>query len=193
MPKQLFIRLAAPILLITQLPACTGIGGVSGEMPLRVETQPSGATVYVMGEAVGVTPLEITQNQLYPAAYDAGKTELYGKIVIRKPACEAFSQRIKYQDFPKGLQVTLKCGDGAEQNNGSAAAEIAPVQQQSRQPVTPQPPEQPDKPMESTAAETQPANPSIKARLQRLENLRTEAVISEEEYRAARKRILNDL
>ncbi|MCG7899119.1 MAG: PEGA domain-containing protein [Candidatus Thiodiazotropha lotti] len=193
MPKQTLTRLAAPILLITQLPACTGIGGVSGEMPLRIETQPSGATVYILDEALGVTPLEVTQNQLYPAAYDAGKAELYGKIVIRKPTCEAFSQRIKYQDFSKGLQVKLNCEDGAEQSKGSATVETAPAQQPSRQPVTAQPPEQQVKPVEPATAETQPANPSIKARLQRLENLRSEAVISEEEYRATRKRILNEL
>ncbi|MBV2120001.1 MAG: hypothetical protein KUF74_00980 [Candidatus Thiodiazotropha sp. (ex Ctena orbiculata)] len=53
MPKQPLIRLAAPILLLTQLPACTGIGGVSGEMPLRIESEPSGATVYVLDEALG--------------------------------------------------------------------------------------------------------------------------------------------
>ncbi|MCG7929858.1 MAG: PEGA domain-containing protein [Candidatus Thiodiazotropha weberae] len=193
MPKQTLTRLAAPMLLITQLSACTGIGGVSGEMPLRIETQPSGATVYIMDEALGVTPLEITQNQLYPAAYDAGKAELYGKIVIRKPACEAFSQRVKYQDFPKGLQVTLNCSDSAEQSQSSATAETAPAPQKNRQPVAAQPPEQRLKPVESTAVVTQPANTSIKARLQRLDNLRNEAVISEEEYRAARKRILNEL
>ncbi|MCG8041709.1 MAG: SHOCT domain-containing protein, partial [Candidatus Thiodiazotropha endolucinida] len=55
------------------------------------------------------------------------------------------------------------------------------------------PPEQRTKPVESTLAETQPANPSIKARLQRLDNLRSEALISEEEYQAARKRILDEL
>ncbi|MEW8497893.1 MAG: PEGA domain-containing protein [Candidatus Thiodiazotropha taylori] len=193
MPKQPLIRLAAPILLLTQLPACTGIGGVSGEMPLRIESEPSGATVYVMDEALGVTPLEVTQNQLYPAAYDAGKADLYGKIVIRKPACEPFSQRIKYQDFPKGLQARLNCSDGAQPSKGSATAETAPAPQQSSQPVAAPPPEQRTKPVQSTLAETQPANPSIKARLQRLDNLRSEALISEEEYQAARKRILDEL
>ena len=182
------------------LQACTGIGAVSGEMPLNIESDPSGAAVFIMDRHVGDTPLQITQQQLYPVAYDAGKQQAYGNIQLRKAGCEDASQRVRYQDFNKGLMIKLNCGEVTKTVTKPTAF---PSPANPRESLSAKP-EQVVEPPTATEPAIQPKPPmtepreagseiTIKQRLIRLDNLKQEGLINEQEYRQARERILNNL
>ncbi|MCU7934195.1 MAG: PEGA domain-containing protein [Candidatus Thiodiazotropha sp. (ex Dulcina madagascariensis)] len=147
------------VLCLPLLHACTGIGAVSGNMPLKVESVPSGATVTIMDKNLGETPLRITQQQIYPAAYDPAQQQRYGEILIKKKGCRDYRKRISYRDFNQGLTVELDCGDAETDAKANG-------HQRDR---------------------------TIKQRLIRLDNLKRDGLISEEEYRQARERILEAL
>ncbi|MES9853012.1 MAG: PEGA domain-containing protein [Candidatus Thiodiazotropha sp. L084R] len=190
-----FARISCLSILLSQLQACTGIGEVSGEMPLRIETIPSGATVYIMEKAVGKTPMEITQSQLYPPAYDASKKGHYGNITIRKTECEDYTQRVKYQEFSNGLKIELACGEFSAK----------PVKTEQVQTKHSDPENRPIVKKEQIEEQTNVVNnsadkgsqniseASIKQRLLRLDSLHQESLISDEEYQSARKKILSEL
>lgn len=195
MTTQVSARIGGLLIMFSQLQSCTGIGELHGEMPLHIETIPSGATVYIMEKAIGETPIDITQSQLYPPAYESSKRDLYGKINIRKRECDDYTQRVKYQDFTKGLKIQLVCGELSakreiiEQDETKPAdAENRPVEKNER--VEEQPKALNNS--ENKAKQTISDN-SIKQRLIRLESLHQENLISDEEYQSARKKILSEL
>lgn len=195
------------VLCLPLLHACTGIGAVSGNMPLEVESVPSGATVTIMDKNLGETPLRITQQQIYPAAYDPAQQQRYGEILIKKKGCRDYRKRISYRDFNQGLTVELDCGDIAETHplpsHSSTLAAPRPatgrhaseaVAPNAAQPVTAQDSTSEQGPAETNAkANGHQRDRTIKQRLIRLDNLKRDGLISEEEYRQARERILEAL
>ncbi|MEW8030461.1 MAG: PEGA domain-containing protein [Candidatus Thiodiazotropha sp.] len=181
-------------------------------MPLKVATEPSGATVYVMGKAIGETPISIPQQQLYPAGYDASTQPMYGSLLIRKTGCQDIKRRIRYQDFNTGLSVELNCNEtlstATHRTSRPAKAITPPVtSRQDSPPATgnmdsalqPDSPPQPSPTTRHTReadkieAAKQPVNHSVKQRLIRIDDLRREGLITEQEYQQARKRILDTL
>ncbi len=45
-----------------------------------------------MGENIGVTPLLITQKDVFPTVYPSDKVSLYGKVTLRKAGCAVADQ-----------------------------------------------------------------------------------------------------
>ncbi len=207
MEKCQLFRIKGSLLTAICLPliqSCTGIGGISGDMPLKVVSEPEGATVYVMGEAVGETPLTIPQQRIYPAGYDADKQQQYGNLLIKKTGCRDLSKRIHYKDFDTGLSFRLECNGtpgvtteqqiatpSAQQQQAAKTrdADLAPGSETRTQPIaTPRQTE-----AGTSEAGTQPAETTAKQRLMRIDNLKRDGLISDEEYRQIRKRILDAL
>jgi len=141
---------------------CAGVATRADEF--SVTTEPPGAAVYAMGERLGVTPLTIRQESVFPVVYQPDQQHLYGTLLLRKEGCREHSQRVSSAALHKGIAVNLDCG-------GRAVEEAA----EQREPAQPQ------------AART-PAT-----RLRRLDQLRQEGLISDQEYRAIRSRILSEL
>ncbi|MCU7930324.1 MAG: hypothetical protein KZQ90_05950 [Candidatus Thiodiazotropha sp. (ex Codakia rugifera)] len=195
------------------LHACTGIGAISGDMPLKVESDPIGATVFIMDKPVGETPITIPQQQIYPAGYDPANQKLYGSLAIKKAGCKDYKKTIRYQDFNQVLSAKLECGETPKhqslQPSTSSRAIVTPTDMPtSSTNLTPassmneSPPKttatQHTAPEQSAGVENAKGNvaqPSItiKQRLLRLDNLKHEGLITEEEYQQARKNILDDL
>ncbi|MES9972103.1 MAG: hypothetical protein ABW092_18880 [Candidatus Thiodiazotropha sp.] len=186
---------------LSMLQACSGIGGVSGDMTLNVTSEPSGAGIYVMGKAVAETPAEISQQQLYPAGYDAKDQQLYGTLVIRKTGCQDFKKRIGYQDFNSDLSVKLNCSESAAGPSKQTATPNDPVTsvkdsdtelnlESQTQPI---PAQQDMTETHMIDARKPTLEHSIKQRLIRIDSLRQEGLITEEEYQQARERILDAL
>lgn len=202
MGKHLIPGINGVICITTCLPllsACSGIGGVSGDMPLKVTTEPSGASIYVLGKEIGKTPATISQQQLYPVGYDTDNQQMYGTLLIKKAGCQDLNKRIRYQDFNTGLSVKLNCSGtpniSAKQSMPPAAATTHPTTSpQNHEPPTDLNLTQQDFP-ETEKADTNKVllENSIKQRLIRIDNLRQEGLITEEEYQQARKRILEAL
>ncbi|MES9828297.1 MAG: PEGA domain-containing protein [Candidatus Thiodiazotropha sp.] len=181
-------------------------------MPLNVDTEPSGATVYVMGIAIGETPISIPQQQIYPAGYDASKEPMYGTLLIRKTGCQDLRRRIRYQEFNTGLSVELNCSgtrSSTSKQSSQPAKAVAPSvispldrppaaknveMEQKRHSATQQSPAPRHTPKtEKIEAGKQPANNTVKQRLIRIDDLRREGLITEEEYQQVRKKILDAL
>jgi hypothetical protein len=144
---------------------CSSPGGVSnlfpsaGDNPMKIESDPSGAEVYVMGEKVGVTPLQITRDQVFPNIYPKDKVALYGRVMLKKAGCADFTGTVSSQVSSYGLRAKLDCGD----NKPAPAA---------------------DDPRNSETAEQ---------RLGKIKDLLDKGLITGDEAKKARERILNEL
>jgi PEGA domain len=97
--------------------ACSSTGGVdsyfpaAGNNPIKVESVPSGAEVYVMGEKVGVTPLQINRKEVFPNTYPRDKESVYGRIILKKEGCSDFTRTVSAEISNAGLHAQLDCGD----------------------------------------------------------------------------------
>ncbi|MES9992023.1 MAG: PEGA domain-containing protein [Candidatus Thiodiazotropha sp.] len=206
------MHLSSLFTCLTLLQACSGIGAVSGDMPLKVESDPPGATVHILGKAVGETPITLSQQQLYPPGYEAGSQQNYGSLSFSKEGCEDLTKRVHYRDFSSGVSAALKC---EETNTVTTQPSISPAPPPLSTPTLnegipdtpegtdgaakpggnplPASAEQPIHKTEKDSADKQSTGLSIKQRLQRIDNLKREGIISEQEYLQARKKILDEL
>lgn len=77
---------------------------------LRIETDPPGAEVLLIGGKAGHTPLTIGERALYPNDYRDDQAHLYGIVTLRRAGCETVAHRVTLEDIGRGLNVTLDCG-----------------------------------------------------------------------------------
>lgn len=91
---------------------------------LRIESDPSGAEVVLIGGSAGYTPLTISERALYPNDYPDDKAHLYGTVTLRRPGCETVVHRVTRGDLGRGLTLTLDCGAGAHGADTHAAASL---------------------------------------------------------------------
>ncbi len=133
----------------------------------QVDSVPVGASVIVLGEAVGQTPITLSTRDVFPQSYDQDKQHLYGRVELAYPGCESSLTTVSSRVLGHGLKVKLKCGD------------------------TTQTPETPV----SVIVESAPQSESValKLRLKRLKELYQEELISEEEYAEKRRKLLDEL
>ena len=143
----------------------------------QVESTPAGADVFVIGGKLGKTPLRLSERDIYPNWYPDDQAHLYGMVILRKAGCADYSKRLTLDDIGKGVQVQLDCYQDA------APAEQVPPAVHAQQ----APPES-----AATGQSTRPAMMQRRLRqLKVLQELLDDALITEEEERTIRKRILN--
>lgn len=141
-----------------------GMGGVftgSGNNPIRIESDPPGATVYVMGEDHGVTPTKVSNTDVFPNIYPKEKLPLYGKVTLKKAGCTDVTRAISADIISSGLRVKLDCGD---LNPSSTVSRNVPH-----------------------------SNETVEQRLDKIRDLLSKGLITEEEAKKAREHIINDL
>ena len=143
------------LLLAVALSGCAAMPKDASIIP--VESDPPGATVYVLDKAYGTTPLVLRHQDVFPVTYDPARQHLYGRIVLRKEGCREHAQPVSTKVYARGLSVRLDCG---------------PVG--AGQPAAPLP-------------------TTVENRLRQLKDLREQGLVTEEEAREIRQRILNDL
>ncbi len=136
---------------------------------ISVESDPAGAEVFVMGRNVGVTPLKLSAGDVFPSSYRPDQAALYGTVTLRHAGCEDYNKRVDTDAYSKGIKASLDCG-----NKPAQAA-----------PATPTAPATPNAEDDGTS--------SIEARLRRVKELQDKGLITDDEARAARKRILEGL
>jgi hypothetical protein len=96
---------------------CSSSGGTgnlfsaTGEKPIRIESIPPGADVYVMGKSIGVTPIMLNLDWVFPNLYPKEKESLYGKVTLRKSGCLDFTRTISTAIGNNGLHAQLDCGN----------------------------------------------------------------------------------
>jgi len=157
--------------LTLALAALLTVGGCSSPLTqgtpetLSVRSEPA-ATVLVMGRDMGMTPLTIPVNAVFPAAYPPEQELLYGRITLQRQGCKDYVATVSGKVLSRGLDVQLDC------------AAIAP-------------PAAVPAPVASPAPAAEPASAS--QRLRQLDDIRRQGLISDEEYRQLRQRILDTL
>lgn len=143
-------------------------GGVSnlfpaaGDNPIKIESDPSGAEVYVMGEKVGVTPLQISHKDVFPNIYPKEKESVYGRVILKKAGCSDFTRTISAEISNVGLRAQLDCGD--------------------MKPASPK-----------TSGDVPRISETVEQRLDKIKDLLNKGLITEEEAKKARERVINDL
>jgi hypothetical protein len=155
-------RNSPSILLVLALSGCSLAPPSSDSF--TISSEPPGADVFVFGEKVGTTPVDIAVAQVFPNTFAAEQETLYGRVVLRKEGCTEQTVPVGTKVVARGMKVKLDCGKPA----ATAAPASLPV---------PAPAEQND----------------VAARLQRLKALRDDGTITADEYDAHRRRILESL
>ena len=161
--------------VIILLQGCGSVSSPSKPGEISVASEPSGASVHAMGKTLGRTPLVINHQDVFPVTYDPDQEDLYGDLLLRKEGCQDYRQRVNSANLKKGIQVKLDCA--------GLTTKHLPTQV----PPTTQVPQ--DKP---PAIEV-PIPATLKERLVRLDALHQDGLITDEEYAAARHRILEEL
>jgi hypothetical protein len=160
-------RLALPLAALF-IAGCSG--GMSRGTPetIAVQSEPAGASVIVMGQELGSTPLSVSTKTVFPASYATELEGQYGRILLRKAGCGDFVTSVDGKVLSHGLKAKLEC---------TATATPSPVQ--------------------PAVNEPHPAAPLAAAapgqRLRQLDDLRKDGLISEEEYQLLRRRVLDTL
>lgn len=156
----------------TALAACGGATGVKLRDSVLIESVPPGAQVQVSGRDIGVTPLTVELDTAFPRHWTTRiKSDEEGFAFYRrletvnfiKEGCETYTRQVVESDLARDIKVALKC----DPNYQPGALHAAP----------------------STAA---PAG-NIEQRLRTVDDLKTKGLITEDEYRMQRQRILNGL
>jgi PEGA domain len=99
------------LLLVASCSTGGNLFPAAGNSPINVESEPSGAEVYVMGEKVGVTPLKVSRSDVFPITYLREKESVYGRITLKKAGCSDFTRTVSAEIGNAGLHAQLDCGD----------------------------------------------------------------------------------
>lgn len=159
---------ATSLLALAFVAGCAPVGAKPDRV--AVSSEPPGADIYVMGAKLGATPDSIPLGAIFPSTYPAEHQRLYGTIEVRKPGCVSATQPVSTRGVARGVHVKLDCGQPAAADTGTG-------------PPPPQPP-----PAASPASRS-----DAEQRLRQVRDWLDQGLISEEEAREVRRRILGDL
>ena len=168
-------RIAAllPLLLAAGCSSMDGVGNDLGHMlsgdansPIKIESDPSGADVYVMSEKVGTTPLKIEQKTVFPVSYPKEKESLYGQVILKKAGCSDYAKTVNAKVLSVGIKARMDCGDLSPASRNASGEMVR---------MTPRNTE------------------TIEQRLDKIKDLLNKGLITEDEAKKARDHVLNDL
>jgi len=144
----------------------------AGDKPIKIESEPAGAEDNVMGEKVGVTPLQISRDDVFPNIYPKEKVSVYGRVTLKKAGCSDYTRTVSGEISSAGLHAQLDCG--------------------ATNPATPTP-STPTPSSATTSGDAPRISETAEQRLNKIKDLLNKGLITEEEAKKARERILNDL
>ena len=170
--------------LLPVIQGCSGTTLFTSSKYVHVTSEPPGATVYVMGDLVGETPLEIDQRDLFPTVYDQSKQDVYGTILFKKRGCEDSNQPVGMNAGATGIKAKLVCEE--QPLVQEKAVQTVPLKK-TKIPETQTPQIERSQPVYIQSSG------SAKQRLISLQDLRDNGLISEDEYINIRQRILEEL
>ena len=182
-----FASVAGAVVLLLQ--GCSNFSALSKHSEIAVGSEPSGASVYVMGKVLGSTPLVVRHQDVFPVVYTPDQQDLYGMVILKKDGCQDYLQQVNSTILKRGVKAKLDCTKVSAQKK-STQTQIPQVDQPSIRAPAPIP--QVDQPSIRVPAPA-PMPTSIKQRLIRIDELHQDGLITDEEYGAARRRILDEL
>jgi hypothetical protein len=190
-PYRLHVSFWGSLLIVATLVGCSGYGGglLESRQQITIDSAPQNASVYAEGVEIGMTPLVIKPGEVFEARFTGGDTQTGGLLVygyvgtlsVKKTGCKAWSTQVNDNILSKDIHVELECGPDYQ------AVEV--------QPAAPAPVAVPSDVSAPTSPASRPLQPSASAeeRLQRIESLHRKGLLSDEEYKALRQRVLDTL
>jgi len=178
------------LLVIATLSGCSGFGGnlTENRQQINVTSDPDGATVIAEGVEIGKTPLAIRPGDVFQARFTSGSPDegivsfrYVGTLALKKPGCDTYSTQVNDNLLSKDIDVKLVCDPNyqpVEVKPASPAPTAAP-------PEASAPPLQENRSAQSTG--------TAEERLQRIESLYKKGLLSDQEYKALRQRVLDTL
>jgi hypothetical protein len=153
-------------LMVLPLAACSGNSLLPSQRDrFEVESTPTGASVRLLGEIVGKTPMSLNTRAVFPQNFPYDKQHLYGRIELSYPGCEPFSTTVSSRIISEGLKARLKCNDSHQLTPQTVAPVATPRTEQGE----------------------------LKHRLLQLKELYEEGLISEQDYVEKRRQLLEEL
>jgi hypothetical protein len=157
------------------------VGATEGETrEFPVTTEPSGALVSSITGNLGTTPLRIDERTIYPNQFPKDRIDLYGKLVISRPGCATVTHQITLAEVGSGVTVKLDCWDRGVPLHTEVLGPVTDPQTGGSVPA-------------ATGTQTGPAEGVAARRLRQLrvlDELLEEGLLSPEEERSIRQRIL---
>lgn len=102
-------------LLVMLLTACGGSSlAPKNSNEISVNSEPSGASVYVMGKLAGVTPIVIDNSEVFPVTYLPEQKQHYGHITLQHDDCANKKIKITSRVISDGLKASLDCAADEE-------------------------------------------------------------------------------
>ena len=155
---------------------CSSMNGVEHDLgnlfastadnPIKIQSDPSGADVYVMGKKVGTTPLKISQADVFPTTYPKDMQDLYGKVTIKKEGCSDYVKTVNTKVVNVGLKAKLDCGQNSPEAQQASGAPQYMAPRMSK---------------------------TVEQRLEEIKDLQNKGLITDDEAKKAREHVLNDL
>ena len=184
--KQQYRRVAISLFVLSFL-VIQGCG--SGKKGITIDSDPQGANVVADGKNIGITPVHIKQDEVFPPHWYGSSYKVKGKLEISKDGCEGFNMEVNDLVLSKDIKANLKCKPGAVQPMSEPAPVSEKMETKKAKPVSATP-----APVPVKAEPSKPAlDEGIEQRLAKLKSLRDRGVITADEYSAQRKRILDSL
>jgi hypothetical protein len=150
-----------------------------GSLPtITVDSDPPGAAVRASGRDLGHTPVRIVPDDAFPPHFVGGGYRATGVLEISKAGCKPYHKEVDDAVLSRDIRVKLECDPAL------AHSAPAPSQPESRQ-AAPLPAD--------SGGGSDALSASIRQRLQALESLHRDRLVSDSEYQAIRKRILDGL
>jgi len=76
---------------------------------IQVNTTPPGAEVRTISGRRGLTPLSISERDIYPNTFPEDRLSQYGMIYISRTGCEPVEHRVTLEDVSQGIDIDLIC------------------------------------------------------------------------------------
>jgi hypothetical protein len=137
---------------------------------ILIHSQPEGAAVMALGKTWGVTPMRLRVRDAFPALYRPEQPYIGMAIHLSKEGCSEYRFPVHRRSIPTEIHAELACAPAAQATTPAGTTAAEPV-----------PPAQPP-----AAA----APKGVRAKLEELEQLRRDGLVSEEEYQRLRTRVL---
>jgi hypothetical protein len=156
------------------LQGCSG-SSVKQKNLANVTSNPSGATVYANILELGKTPLRHNLFDAFPAGWQNSVYQAQGILIVKKEGCDDFTLKVTDHILRNPIHAELKCSETSKTKESmpvvksGVTATVAPT-------VTP----------------TATQRGGTEKRLVELEALYKKGVITKDEYKTTRERILNE-
>ena len=133
---------------------------------ITIDSQPRGARVFVAGREIGVTPVKVVLDDMFPRHWtgrahpDEEAAFSYRRMAIvdlKKEGCDLYTHNFVEEELKDDVKIQLKCDPNYKPPAPEAQAQ------------------------------------TVEQRLRTLDELKQKGLVTDEEYRAQRQRILNSM